>query len=216
MKTARKKNPRLTADPAQHADAASGNLLRDKALEELAAKARVCVRCPLHQSRTIAVPGSGRFDAPVMIVGEGPGKDEDKTGLPFVGSAGRYLDHVLEGTGTGREDCFITNIVKCRPPGNRPPKVQEVDTCVSIYLRAQIELINPKYIVLLGSVAVKALLGLKSVEQARGRIFEHEGRRYLATYHPAVRFYREDLAEKVKEDFHTLRSLVKELLSKAR
>ena len=176
-----------------------------KHLEDLAARIRICVKCPLYKSRTVAVPGEGRADAIAMIVGEAPGKKEDATGRPFVGNAGAYLDHVLEGTGIKREDFFITNIVKCRPPSNRTPKTEEVETCTSLYLFEQMRLVNPKLVLLLGSVAVKKMLGLKSVEEARGRIIEHDGRRYLASFHPAVRFYREDLAKKLKEDFGSLR-----------
>src|SRR5581483_5696113 len=182
-----------------------------KRLEELDVKIRSCVQCPLHQSRTLAVPGEGKSTAKVMIIGEAPGKTEDETGRPFVGSAGKYLDQVLAGTGFERSDFFITNIVKCRPPGNRTPKSGEVETCTSLYLFKQIALINPGLIVLLGSVAVKKMLGLKTVEEARGRITQHDGGRYLATYHPAVRFYREDLAEKIKEDFQLLKEEMKKL-----
>jgi uracil-DNA glycosylase family 4 len=99
------------------------------ALEALAAQIRICTKCPLHESRTLAVPGDGKPSAKVMIIGEAPGREEDESGHPFVGSAGRYLDHVLEGTGLDRDDFFITNIVKCRPPKNRAPKRNEVDTC---------------------------------------------------------------------------------------
>src|SRR2546423_6622784 len=173
-------------------------------LEELAAQIRVCTRCPLHESRTLAVPGDGKLTAKVMIIAEAPGKEEDESGHPFVGSAGRFLNHVLEGTGLDRNDFFISNTVKCRPPANRTPKKLEVDTCTSNYLFEQIELINPKLIMLLGSVAAKKVLNVKSVNEARGRVIEHEGRKYVVGYHPAVRFYREDLGEKVKEDFALL------------
>jgi DNA polymerase len=136
-----------------------------------------------------------------MIIGEGPGKDEDQSGHAFVGSAGRYLDHVLEGTGIQRTDFFITNIVKCRPPANRPPKSLEIETCTGNYLFKQIELIDPEMILVLGSVAVKKMLGLKTVEEARGGVLRSEGRKYIASYHPAARYYREDLAAKIKADF---------------
>jgi uracil-DNA glycosylase family 4 len=181
-----------------------------KRLEELDDKIRVCVQCPLHKSRTLAVPGEGKATAPVMIIGEAPGRNEDQTGRPFVGSSGKYLDSVLEGTGFTRADFFITNIVKCRPPSNRPPKVNEVETCTSLYLFEQISLLNPRLIMLLGGVAVKTLLGFKTVEAARGRIIEHDGRKFIATYHPAVRFYREELAEKIKEDFAVLKQVMNE------
>ena len=146
-----------------------------------------------------------------MIIGEGPGGEEDKSGQPFVGAAGRFLDSVLEGTGMDRADFFITNIVKCRPPHNRTPKKKEVDACTSNYLFEQIELVNPRLIMLLGGVAAKKLLGVQSVNAARGRLIEQNGRKYLVGYHPAVRFYREDLAEKVKEDFALLKSEMQKL-----
>ena len=182
-----------------------------KRLEELAAQIRVCTRCPLWESRTLAVPGDGKFTSKVMIIAEAPGKEEDESGHPFVGSAGRYLDHVLEGTGLDRSDFFITNTVKCRPPKNRTPKRNEVETCTSNYLFEQIELINPKLVVLLGGVAAKRMLNVKSINEARGRIIERDGRKYLVGYHPAVRFYREDLGVKVKEDFARLKRELKKL-----
>jgi DNA polymerase len=180
-------------------------------LEELAAQIRVCTKCPLWESRTLAVPGDGKFSSKVMIIAEAPGKEEDESGHPFVGAAGRFLDHVLEGTGLNRSDFFITNTVKCRPPKNRTPKRLEVDTCTSNYLFEQIELVNPKLVLLLGAVAAKKVLGVKSINEARGRVIEHGGRKYLVGYHPAVRFYREDLGEKVKEDFARLKREVKKL-----
>jgi DNA polymerase len=180
-------------------------------LESLAAQIRVCTKCPLCQSRTLAVPGDGKASARVMLIGEAPGREEDETGHPFVGAAGRFLDQVLEGTGIDRNDLFITNIVKCRPPNNRTPRVGEVNTCASNYLFEQIELINPALIVLLGGVAAKKMLGVKSINEARGRLIERDGRQYLVGYHPAVRFYREDLGEKVKEDFALLKRVLKKL-----
>lgn len=178
--------------------------LEEKQLEQLGDCIRVCVQCPLHTSRTIAVPGDGTVESKFMIIGEGPGRDEDKTGHPFVGASGKYLDHVLEGSGLDRADFFITNIVKCRPPNNRVPKALEILTCTSNYLFKQIELVNPRMIVLLGGTAVKKMLGFKSVEEARGKVLEANGRKYMATYHPASRFYREDLAEKIEQDFRLI------------
>jgi DNA polymerase len=146
-----------------------------------------------------------------MIIGEAPGKEEDQSGRPFVGSAGRFLDSVLEGTGIRRSDLFITNIVKCRPPRNRPPRKLEIETCTSKYLFEQISIIDPKLIMLLGLVAARTLLGVRRISEARGRIIEHEGRRFLVGYHPASRFYKEELAEKVMEDFALLREFLKKL-----
>ena len=180
-------------------------------LDELAAQIRVCTKCSLWESRTRAVPGDGRYTAKLMIVAEAPGKEEDETGKPFVGAAGRFLNKVLEGTGLDRSDFFITNTVKCRPPKNRTPKSIEVGTCTANYLFEQIELIRPRLVMLLGGVAAKTVLGVKSVNEARGRVIERDGRRFLVGYHPAVRFYREDLGEKVREDFALLKREIKKL-----
>jgi len=187
------------------------SVLKVKELDALAAQIRICVKCPLHHSRTNAVPGEGKASAKIMIIGEAPGGEEDRTGRPFIGAAGKFLDHVLAGSDIERADFFITNIVKCRPEANRTPKKLEVDTCTSLYLFHQIELIQPELIVLLGSVAAKKLLGVKSVEEVRGRIVEREGRRYFVTYHPAAKFYREDLAEKIEKDFLCLKDQLQKL-----
>jgi uracil-DNA glycosylase len=180
----------------------------NRKLQKLANEIRGCVKCPLCESRTLAVPGDGKHNAKVMIIGEAPGREEDQTGLPFVGAAGRFLDSVLVGSDISRADIFITNTVKCRPPKNRTPRNLEVETCTANYLFAQIELINPLLVMLLGSVAVKKMLGLKTVNEARGRVIEQDGRRFLAGYHPASSFYREDLAAKVREDFAFLRQQI--------
>jgi DNA polymerase len=180
-------------------------------LEVLAEQIRICVKCPLHESRTNAVPGDGDVNARVMIIGEAPGKDEDETGHPFVGASGRFLNQVLEGTGIDRQDFFITNTVKCRPPKNRTPKRLEIDTCTSNYLFEQIELIDPRLLMLLGLVSAKTLLGVKSISEARGKVIERDGRKYIVGYHPAVRYYREDLAEKVREDFALLKREMQKL-----
>ena len=185
-----------------------------KRLEELATEISSCTKCPLWKSRTLAVPGDGKFSAKVMIIGEAPGKEEDESGHPFVGSAGRFLNHVLEGTGLERRDFFITNTVKCRPPKNRTPKKLEIDTCTSNYLFEQIDLINPQLVMLLGVVAARRVLGVRTLAEARGRIIERDGRKYLVGYHPAVRFYREDLGEKVREDFARLKRALKSLKNK--
>lgn len=185
-----------------------------EAIAALATQIRVCTKCPLHQSRTLAVPGDGKVKARVMLIGEAPGKEEDESGHPFVGAAGRFLNKVLEGTEISREDLFITNTVKCRPPQNRTPRKLEIETCTSNYLDHQIALINPELIMLLGMVAAKKVLGIKTINDVRGRVIEREGRRYIVGYHPAVRFYREDLAEKVREDFALLRREIERMSKK--
>src|SRR3989440_10794316 len=139
-------------------------------LEVLATQIRSCVQCPLHTTRTKAVPGEGAPSTRVMLIGEAPGREEDQRGRPFVGAAGRFLDQVLAGSGVDRSALFITNTVKCRPENNRPPRKREVDTCTSLYLVEQIALVNPALIMVLGSVAAKKLLGVRSVNEARGRV----------------------------------------------
>jgi uracil-DNA glycosylase len=180
-------------------------------LEALATQIRSCVQCPLHTTRTKAVPGEGALSARIMLIGEAPGREEDLSGQPFVGAAGRFLDEVLAGSGVDRRDLFITNTVKCRPENNRPPRKREVDTCTSLYLFEQIELINPALIMVLGSVATKKLLGVNSVNEVRGRVIEHNNRKYLAGYHPAASFYREDMAENIRQDFALLRQELQKL-----
>ena len=182
-------------------------------LEALATQIRSCVQCPLSATRTKAVPGEGTPSARVMLIGEAPGRDEDQRGQPFVGAAGRFLDEMLAGSGVNRDDLFITNTVKCRPENNRTPRKREVDTCTSLYLFEQIELINPALIMLLGSVATKKLLGVNSVNEVRGRVIEHNNRKYLAGYHPAASFYREDMAENIRQDFALLRQELQKLAS---
>ena len=174
-------------------------------LVELATQIRSCMQCPLHASRTVAVPGDGPPSARVMLIGEAPGREEDQCGQPFVGAAGRFLDQVLAGSGVARGDLFITNTVKCRPEKNRTPRKLEVDTCTSLYLFEQIELVNPALIMLLGSVAAKKLLGVSSVNEARGKVIEYHDRKYLVGYHPAASFYRDDMAANVRQDFALLR-----------
>jgi len=112
-----------------------------------------------------------------MLIGEAPGREEDESGHPFVGAAGRFLDHVLEGTGINRSDLFITNIVKCRPPKNRAPRVNEIETCASNYLFKQIELINPALLMFLDGVASKSIVDVQSVNEACGRVLQPDGRK---------------------------------------
>jgi DNA polymerase len=146
-----------------------------------------------------------------MLIGEAPGREEDQRGQPFVGAAGRFLGQALAGSGVDRSALFITNVVKCRPENNRPPRKREVDTCTSLYLFEQVALVNPALIMVLGGVAAKKLLGVQSVNEARGRVIAHDNRKYLVGYHPAASFYRDDMAENVRQDFHVLRQELQKL-----
>lgn len=144
-----------------------------------------CTRCRLHKGRTNLVFGVGNPNAELMFVGEGPGADEDAQGEPFVGRAGQLLNNMISAMGLKREDVYIANVVKCRPPGNRTPEKDECDTCSPFLLR-QIEVIKPKVIVALGAVAAKNLLAVNdSMANLRGRWYDFRGSRLAVTYHPA-------------------------------
>jgi uracil-DNA glycosylase len=144
-----------------------------------------CTRCRLHKTRNKIVYGVGNPKASLVFVGEGPGHDEDMQGIPFVGRAGKLLTQMIEAMGLRRDDVYIANVVKCRPPENRTPEKDEVSTC-SPYLLRQIDAIGPKAIVCLGNVAAQSLLGTtNSISKFRGQWFDYRGTRLIATYHPA-------------------------------
>jgi DNA polymerase len=144
-----------------------------------------CTRCKLHRGRTKLVFGDGNPNAELVFVGEGPGRDEDAQGLPFVGRAGKLLTQMIEAMGLQRKDVYICNVVKCRPPENRTPEKDEVETCSPFLLR-QLDAIAPKVIVCLGSVAAQTLLQTnRGISHFRGEWLDFRGRKLLATYHPA-------------------------------
>ena len=144
-----------------------------------------CTRCRLHKGRTNIVFGVGNVNTDLMFVGEGPGADEDAQGEPFVGRAGQLLNNMITAMGLKREDVYIGNVVKCRPPGNRTPEKDECDTCLPFLMR-QIEVIQPKVIVALGAVAAKNLLAINdSMANLRGRWYDFKGSKLAVTYHPA-------------------------------
>lgn len=144
-----------------------------------------CTRCKLHRGRTTLVFGDGNSKAELVFVGEGPGRDEDEQGLPFVGRAGKLLTQMIEAMGLQRKDVYICNVVKCRPPDNRTPEKDEVETC-SPYLLRQLDAIAPKVIVCLGTVAVQTLLETnRGITHFRGQWIDFCGRKLMATYHPA-------------------------------
>ena len=154
-------------------------------LDSIRADIGECTRCRLHKGRNQLVFGVGSVNADIMFVGEGPGADEDQQGLPFVGRAGQLLNNMINAMGLKREDVYIANVVKCRPPGNRTPERDECDTC-SPFLMQQIEVVRPKIIVALGAVSAKNLLGMSdSMANLRGRIYDFKNTKLAVTYHPA-------------------------------
>ena len=154
--------------------------------EELENSCKNCNKCKLAQGRNNVVIGCGNKSATLMFIGEGPGADEDAQGIPFVGKAGKLMNMAFAGIGINREEVYITNIVKCRPPMNRNPEKDEADACKE-YLQTQIELVKPKIIVLLGSVALRNILGEEyGITKTRGQWIEKDGIKYLPTFHPAA------------------------------
>ncbi len=182
-----------------------------QALAALAEEIRLCTRCPLHRTRTHAVPGEGPADARVMLFGEAPGYYEDRSGRPFVGAAGRFLDRLLHLAGLAREQVFITNIVKCRPPRNRDPLPQEVEACTP-YLERQLTLIDPPVVVTLGRFAMAYFLPQERISRVHGRPFRVGTRWVVPMYHPAAGLYREALRPVIEEDFRRLGAYLKEWL----
>lgn len=175
-------------------------------LAEVAGEVRTCKKCDLCKSRKKAVPGEGSGRSGVMLVGEAPGGEEDQSGRPFVGTAGKRLEGLLRLAGLSRDDVFITNIVKCRPPGNRRPRRDEAESCHE-YLRREIEALNPSLVVLLGVTALKQFFPSSEISTAHGIVVESGGRRYLPTYHPASMIYNRSLEAVVSEDFRELKKL---------
>lgn len=154
--------------------------------KELEASIDQCKKCKLCNNRNNIVFGTGKKDTSLMFIGEGPGKDEDMQGIPFVGKAGKLMNMAFDGIGINRDEVYIANIVKCRPPSNRNPEDDEIEACLD-YLRNQVMLVKPKIIVLLGSIALKNILGKEyAITASRGKWVERKGILYMPTWHPAA------------------------------
>lgn len=183
-------------------------------LEEVRSEALSCTRCRLALGRTQVVWMDGDPDSDLMFIGEAPGFNEDKQGVPFVGAAGKLLDSALAEIGLDRRDCTIVNVVKCRPPGNRDPMPDEIETC-SPYLEAQIELIQPKVIVTLGNFATRYVLRSKlSISKLRGQRSEAFGAVVVPTFHPAAALHgggdRSPAMAAIRADFQLISSILEE------
>lgn len=170
------------------------------------AAVRACTLCPLSATRANAVPGQGADKPLVMFVGEGPGAQEDATGIPFAGRAGKLLDELLQSINYLREDVFITNVVKCRPPGNRDPRPEEAAACRP-YLDRQIELLDPALIVTLGRHALGHFRPGARITASHGQTFPHEGRTLLPLYHPAAALRSPEMSARLRQDFAKIPSL---------
>jgi uracil-DNA glycosylase family 4 len=179
-------------------------------LEQVASEVAGCTRCPLHQGRERAVPGEGPPDAKLMFIGEGPGFHEDQTGRPFVGAAGQFLEELLAAIGLSREEVFIANVVKCRPPGNRDPEPEEIDACRE-YLDRQIALLDPRVIVTLGRFSMARWFPSARISRIHGQPRKAGKRLIVPMYHPAAALHRGSLRQTVIDDFKKLPEFVRQV-----
>jgi len=175
-----------------------------ESLSDVRHRVERCKDCVLYHSRVKAVPGEGPEKASIMFIGEGPGFHENQQGKPFVGQAGKFLDELLANAGVKREEVFITNVVKCRPPGNRDPQPEELEACGK-YLDRQIELINPKIIVTLGRFSMAKFFGAVKISQIHGKSKKIDNRLIVAMYHPAAALHQPALKSTLLEDFSKLK-----------
>lgn len=187
-------------DPAP---AATGNPPQDASrniLGQIAAEIAACKQCDLYKTRTKVVPGQGKATPEIMFIGEAPGADEDLQGLAFVGAAGQLLTKMIAAMGFKREEVFIGNILKCRPPGNRTPEPEEIEKCLP-YLKRQIEILKPKVIIALGATSVRGLLGIETgITKLRGKWLCYEGVDLMPTFHPSYLLRSPSAKKDVWED----------------
>ncbi len=179
-----------------------------EALDQIAKEVSVCTRCILSHSRKNAVPGEGPAQADIMLIGEGPGFHENEQGRPFVGAAGRFLEELLAMNHLKRTDVFITNVVKCRPPGNRDPEASELQAC-NDYLERQIQAINPKVIVTLGRFSMAKFLPNARISAVHGQATWVKGRLVVPMYHPAAALHQGSLRPVLEKDFSQLLELIR-------
>jgi len=183
-------------------------------IEEIEEKVKKCTKCPLYKTRKNAVPGEGNRNAEIMFIGEAPGKNEDEQGKPFVGKAGQFLDFAMSDIGVKREDVYITNVVKCRPPKNRDPREEEIKAC-SPYLDEQIASIKPKILCTLGKFATSYILssygfGVESISRAHGKVYTSPVAmvKIIPMYHPAATIYNPALKEQFLRDMKVVKSAI--------
>jgi uracil-DNA glycosylase family 4 len=179
-------------------------------LTDLYSEVRVCQRCILAQGRTHAVPGEGPEDADIMFIGEGPGFHEDRQGRPFVGAAGNYLNELLEKIGLKREQVYITNVVKCRPPGNRDPEAEEIEACRP-YLDRQIDLIRPRLVITLGRFSMQRYFPGASISRIHGQPKRVGSVIYYPMFHPAAALHQPRWRSMVEEDMLKIPDLLAKL-----
>lgn len=176
-------------------------------LERIAAEVRQCTKCLLHRGRTHAVPGDGPADAKIMFIGEAPGFHEDQQGVPFVGAAGRFLEDLLEMIGMTRDQVYIANVIKCRPPANRDPLPEEIESCEP-YLDQQIEIISPQMVVTLGRFSMARFFQEAKISQIHGQARRIDGIICYPMYHPAAALHQPSLRSTVEDDMRRIPELL--------
>lgn len=186
----------------------------ERTLDSIADQIKGCTACELCRSRTHAVPGEGNYSARIMLIGEGPGFHEDQQGRPFIGNSGKFLGELLGKAGLAREDVFITNVVKCRPPGNRDPMPDEIAAC-SAYLDAQLELIDPDVVVTLGRFSMQRWFQNERISKIHGEPREDGKRLIVPMYHPAAALHQAALRSTIEEDFARLPKILADRDQKA-
>jgi uracil-DNA glycosylase len=211
MNTTSEQSPNLVDPTVRSGETAPADADAAKILVAIREDIGDCTRCKLHkQGRTQVVFGVGNPNADLMFVGEAPGGDEDIQGIPFVGRAGQLLTKIIEAIGLRRDDVYIANVIKCRPPGNRNPEPDEVETCEPFLFR-QIDAIRPKVIVALGTFAAKALLKTNDpISRLRGRIYDYRGAKLIPTFHPAFLLRSPERKRDTWEDMKKARALLQE------
>jgi DNA polymerase len=199
------------ARPAAGKDAGTAASSAAARLRVLSDAAAACTRCGLHATRSTVVFGEGSAAADVVVVGEAPGQEEDRTGRPFVGRAGRLLDLMLASAGFPRDEVYICNVLKCRPPDNRNPLPDEVSPCTTNFLHGQLEAIAPKVLLAVGKFAAQALVGSgENIGQLRGRVHDYRGTPLVVTYHPAYLLRSPQMTRVAWQDFQLVRRVLDE------
>ncbi|MBI5207379.1 MAG: uracil-DNA glycosylase [Candidatus Firestonebacteria bacterium] len=197
--------------PAIYEDTSKYNNNREEIIIKLNTEIKNCVKCGLHKTRTNAVPGEGDINAKLVFIGEAPGEEEDKEALPFIGAAGQLLSKIINAMGLKREDVYICNVLKCRPPENRNPENDEILACES-YLHKQLEIIKPEVICTLGNFACHVLLHTeKNITSLRGKIYTYYGIKVIPTLHPAACLYNPANKKLVWEDIQKIMKIFRRI-----
>ena len=198
--------PQAPPTPMPQTPAATPAEIARMDMRSLNEAVRKCAACPLAAQRRNVVFGAGSENAELMFIGEGPGRDEDAQGVPFVGEAGQLLTKMINAMTFARSEVYIANIIKCRPPGNRNPEDAEAAACLP-YLRRQIEIVRPKVIVLLGAIALKYLMGVSGIMRSRGKWMDYNGIKVMPTFHPAYLLRNDHAKKEVWQDLQKVMSV---------